>query len=93
MRSLNRSNKANFLSVGTDYCQLCWLDHVVKKKKRKSYFYPVGLCCYIKKLFLLKPCSREMDTSARGKQDTVEGTAERVHVFALGIGTLNGTWL
>lgn len=31
-RSLNRANKASFLSIGTDCCQVCWLRHVVPQE-------------------------------------------------------------
>lgn len=62
VRSLNKSNTASFLSVGTDCCQLFRLGHVVKKK---SYFYSVGLCCYIKKRLFLYIWNPEQQRDGR----------------------------
>jgi len=81
VQSLNRFNTASFLHIGTDCCQFCQLGHIVKKKK--SYFYTVGLCSYIKKVISvhLKCCSRW--AGLKHRRQRVEGTADWRLVLAL----------
>lgn len=75
MRSLNRANKASFLSTGADCCQVHQLGHV---KKQTSYFYRAELYFYIKRLslYIWNPAAAE--TRPHAREAKRERTADQV---------------
>lgn len=85
-----RSQQSQFLSIGADCCQVCWLGHVVKDK-----LFLKNWPAFLYKKFIsvhLKLCnSREMGTRMKSKQETAEGTADPVlsHVHS---GHWHVTW-